>query len=1012
MTIEALFVRYREAGDAEALGTVFDRTAPQLVLVAAHLAGSSAAEDIVQATFLDAIRLRDRFDAARPLVPWLVGILSNHVRQARRQRQRAPEPERLVAGGMAVAAGDEAAANEAIAAVHTAVAALPLHYRQALSLRLVHGLEFQQIALSLEVPLGTVKARVHRGLVLLRRALPAGLATAVAAVLSPGRGLPAMRGIVVSSATASASVAGAGVAGAGILIGGLVVKQWVVGICMGMFLVAAWWTIGAGFGTGNEVASRPGDPATVRGRAADLPAGTNPAATPPDVDPIGPAGDPQRVEVASTGRLGVKAVWSGDHGAAGAIEVALAADEPGGQSPSAKTDADGNCTFDALAPGAYRVAIASVRAQGEASAIVRAGTDTSCEIVVRGDIRLRIEVVGERGEPQPGASVWANDHRREGERCVLLGTCDRAGTLLYHGLAIDEVWARLATRQPSARRTFDHQLIESLPRDVVDVRLVLGPPACAVLGSVVTPDGLPIADARVAIACDDTAAGASERVELVLRTDAQGAFRCDEVPAGERYVVADHAGFASAIERVTTTAGQATPIVLRLRRGAALSGRIVDAAGNGLGGVQVWTSLGRNLTGMSMWSDGWRSTRTDPDGHYRLDAIVPGESQVRAELQPRQHREFVFADGGHEVWDVTAEPVRSLRGTVTDEEGRPLTGWELEAQIADRRQGLRQYFARTDEAGRFEVEGLEDAEHRLFVFAPRAGHALGAAAHVPRAVVDHVRASAEELAIRIDRGGRASGWIEGSVAMPDGLQSAAALSLYAGVLRGGGFTVPQERLEPGRTRFRIGPLPAGDYDLLCDVEGRGRMEQRGLHLLPDETLQLPAFAADSQRSIDLVLRHADGSPARGATVTLKPSWLRCTETDPGHYRSPPLSPGALEVAARGPDFAPCTFAIDAQGATTAFEHAVSAGTTVEVVLHPATPRERWIGAVNVRLRDAAGAEIVRDFVQIDGKQDFTWRIGLTPGPYSVAVEGPFEGKAEAAFTVGSDALRVELQLAK
>ena len=171
-TTEALFERYRQNGDAEALGVVFDRMAPQLVLIAARLAGSALAEDLVQATFLDAIRQRRRWDGVRPLAPWLVGILGNHVREARRQRQRVPDPERLTRRD-GEPAGVAAETNECIGAVHAAVERLPRQYRQVLSLRLVHGLELQQIASSLEVPLGTVKVRLHRGLSLLRRALPA-----------------------------------------------------------------------------------------------------------------------------------------------------------------------------------------------------------------------------------------------------------------------------------------------------------------------------------------------------------------------------------------------------------------------------------------------------------------------------------------------------------------------------------------------------------------------------------------------------------------------------------------------------------------------------------------------------------------------------------------------------------------------------------------------------------------------------------------------------------------------
>src|SRR5262245_40460092 len=77
--LERLFERYRRRGDVAALAKVFDRTAPEVLRVANVLAAQPAeAEDLLQATFLTAIERADAYDATRPLVPWLVGILRNH----------------------------------------------------------------------------------------------------------------------------------------------------------------------------------------------------------------------------------------------------------------------------------------------------------------------------------------------------------------------------------------------------------------------------------------------------------------------------------------------------------------------------------------------------------------------------------------------------------------------------------------------------------------------------------------------------------------------------------------------------------------------------------------------------------------------------------------------------------------------------------------------------------------------------------------------------------------------
>ena len=95
-TPEHDFAQFRATGSATALAAVFDALAPELLLVAAHLAPRGVdAEDIVQTTFLHAIRRAARWDAARPLLPWLIGILVRNAQAEGRSRGRQPDPARL-----------------------------------------------------------------------------------------------------------------------------------------------------------------------------------------------------------------------------------------------------------------------------------------------------------------------------------------------------------------------------------------------------------------------------------------------------------------------------------------------------------------------------------------------------------------------------------------------------------------------------------------------------------------------------------------------------------------------------------------------------------------------------------------------------------------------------------------------------------------------------------------------------------------------------------------------------
>ncbi len=200
-----LFVRWRERGDTRALAALFDRTAPELMALAAHLARNpQAAEDLVQATFLAALEGAPRYDRGRPLLPWLVGILVREVRRARRAGARGLDPERLVQAQPEDPA-QSAQRAEFSEALSAALAALSSTDRDVLVPYLRDGQCPAEIAGARGLAPGTVRVRIHRGLARLRRALPPSAALAGAALLDGSRGLDAVRVEVLGSRAASSS---------------------------------------------------------------------------------------------------------------------------------------------------------------------------------------------------------------------------------------------------------------------------------------------------------------------------------------------------------------------------------------------------------------------------------------------------------------------------------------------------------------------------------------------------------------------------------------------------------------------------------------------------------------------------------------------------------------------------------------------------------------------------------------------------------------------------------------
>ena len=151
---------------------------------------ATEAEDVAQDAFIRAYRALcawgpDRIRALR-LDAWLATIAVN-VSRTRYGRRRA------TAGRESLTFLDELdhpratptdapdtrlARTEASSAWAVRLLALPARYREPIVLRHVDGLAYDEIALALERPEGTVKAQVHRGLALLRAVVAAELRTA------------------------------------------------------------------------------------------------------------------------------------------------------------------------------------------------------------------------------------------------------------------------------------------------------------------------------------------------------------------------------------------------------------------------------------------------------------------------------------------------------------------------------------------------------------------------------------------------------------------------------------------------------------------------------------------------------------------------------------------------------------------------------------------------------------------------------------------------------------------
>src|SRR5438874_12294365 len=155
----------------------------QVFRVARHLAGSrEEAEDLVQETYARAFRSWRSFQPGTNLRAWLLRILTNLNIDRGRRNQRAPQTTPLEANDYYLydkladsdgGAGDEERGVERLSQddIVTALSAVPHDFRDVIVLVGIGDFSYQAAANILDIPIGTVMSRLHRGRRILKREL-------------------------------------------------------------------------------------------------------------------------------------------------------------------------------------------------------------------------------------------------------------------------------------------------------------------------------------------------------------------------------------------------------------------------------------------------------------------------------------------------------------------------------------------------------------------------------------------------------------------------------------------------------------------------------------------------------------------------------------------------------------------------------------------------------------------------------------------------------------------------
>lgn len=183
ISMEARLARLALKGDQQAFGEIVGLYQDKLYHMAYRMLGSrQEAEDAVQDAFLRVYRNLDRYDDTMKFSTWIYRIATNLCIDRLRKRKPtysldADTTEHEGLDGYSMIPSDnrtpesEVLLSETQQIVHKAIETLPAKYKSVMVLRYMHDLSLQEIGDVLDMPVTTIKTRVHRGREFLRKKL-------------------------------------------------------------------------------------------------------------------------------------------------------------------------------------------------------------------------------------------------------------------------------------------------------------------------------------------------------------------------------------------------------------------------------------------------------------------------------------------------------------------------------------------------------------------------------------------------------------------------------------------------------------------------------------------------------------------------------------------------------------------------------------------------------------------------------------------------------------------------
>jgi protocatechuate 3,4-dioxygenase beta subunit len=493
-----------------------------------------------------------------------------------------------------------------------------------------------------------------------------------------------------------------------------------------------------------------------------------------------------------------------------------------------------------------------------------------------GPLRLEGQVQDADGHGVGGAEVWLSSVPQRSVKT------EQDGTFAFDKL-VGREYGLSATAGDRVGGPVQYKLTET--SDPVVIRLV---ESAKVIVTVVDDAGKPVEGADVR---------AAQLGERTARTGADGTATLKPVHPGWVAVQVSATGYAPGHSFTQVgSAGATGTIKVTLRKGFAVSGRVVDEGGSPLAKVRVTTAGIWDMPG-----SGVEPVITDTKGQFTFAALAPGSHTLLAtdgEHAPAHSAPVTVADAPIRNVTITMKAGGVLAGTVVDDVGKPVpfatvrvAGDDQQMWRVDSRQ------ATSDRSGRFELRGLARVKLRARAESDAAASSI--------ATVDlAAKPEVKDLKLVLDVKGTIAGIVVTDTNEP---VSEVQVNAFPDILGGASpdavsLAGMSSATTDGAGKFTIRGLPEGEYRLRAARSSGGQYEwgQQGTPAKTGDKAVKITLAADGSVVGKLVLENGNAPKLATVQVGYQPSTPSAAD---GTFTLTAVAPGKYDLHVRGPDFA-------------------------------------------------------------------------------------------------------------